>query len=181
MDSFKELNVKDLIFKKTTDKIGEYKKNYIPLNIKGQKIKIKLENVKIPFGTEKYNKLTILNIEISPQKSNDHLNIHAIISGFEDEFIENTNIKDNSVKKETDGKGYYKNIRDSKDGYIIRCHLFNNPEVYSLNNGTKNLMIINDIQKTKANVVLELATLWITENNYGIIWRVVEIEILYNY
>jgi hypothetical protein len=181
MDTLNQLSIKNLSFKKTKDKIGEYRKNYIPLNIKGEKIKIKLENVTIPFGMEKYNSSNIINIEISPKKNNDHHNYHAIISSFEKEFTDLDLIKNKELKKELIDKQYYNNMRDSKDGFIIRTHLFNMPEIY-LNMGKfKNLLTLSDITKTKANVELELAMVWLNEHNYGIIWRIKEIEVLYSF
>jgi hypothetical protein len=55
------------------------------------------------------------------------------------------------------------------------------PEIY-LNMGKfKNLLTLSDITKTKANVELELAMVWLNEHNYGIIWRIKEIEVLYSF
>ena len=47
-------------------------------------------------------------------------------------------------------------------------------------NGFTSTMTLNDIKNTVANVELEFGTLWITDNNYGIIWTIKKIEVLYN-
>jgi hypothetical protein len=181
MDSLNQLSIKNLLFKKIKDKVGEYRKNYILLNSLGEKIKITLNNVTIPFGIEKYNSTNILNIEISPKKSNDHYNINAIITAFESELSNIELIRDKELKKELEDKGYYQNIRESKDGYIIRCHVLHMPEIFMMIGKFKNLLTMSDVKKTKATVELELSLMWINDNNYGIIWSIKNIEILTSY
>lgn len=44
----------------------------------------------------------------------------------------------------------------------------------------KNLMTSSDIKQTVANVTLELGSMWVNDTNYGFIWNVKSIEILYN-
>ena len=182
MESLNDLSLKNLKFTKTKDKVGEYRKNYIITSIKtSTQIQITLNDVTIPFGVEKYGSASILNVEISPKKNNEHYNIHAIINSFESEFTNLDLIKDKVLKTELEDKGYYQNMRESKDGYIIRTHVLSMPEIYIMMGKFKNILTISDIKKTKANVILNLSLLWINENNYGIIWRIKEIEVLYNY
>jgi len=40
------------------------------------------------------------------------------------------------------------------------------------------MMTSNDIKKTIANVEMELGIVWITDNNYGYLWFLKEIQVL---
>lgn len=175
------LSVSTIKFKKTKDKLTEHKKNYIMSNWKGEKISIILNNVKIPFGYEKYNSANILNIEIEPKKSNEHTNIYAYIKAFENDFIDQDNIKFEELSKEINGKGYYPNMRESKGGYILRAYIFGSPSIYAMIGNFKNLLTSSDIKQTIANIKLELGSLWVNDNNYGFVYYVKEIEVLRNY
>ena len=146
-----------------------------------------MENVDIPFGVETYEKKNILNIEIIPKRSNQQYNYYAIISHFEKEMTDQSNFKYEKLSREIDGKGYYPNIRESKEGYIIRTHIFHVPEVFIMSSGKdknikniKDKRTLQDVSKIKANIELELGTLWITDNNYGYLWYVKRIEILHS-
>lgn len=175
-----ELSVKKLKFKKTKDCIGAHTKNYAITNFKNERIKITIQNVNIPFGYEDYEKKKILNIEINPKKYNDHHNIKSLISEFENEFSDSNNFYGSELKNDVSGKGYYNNMRDSKGGAIIRCLIFGSPEIYTYMGKFKTMMTSKDIPKTICNVEIELGTMWITENNYGISWYVKKIEILHS-
>jgi hypothetical protein len=174
-----ELSIKKLKFKKTKDCIGAITKNYSITNFKNEKIKILLKNINIPFGYEDYNGKKVLNIEINPKKYNEHNNIKSFISAFESEFADINNFHGSDLKTDLTGKGYYNNMRDSKQGSIIRCLIFSQPEIYANIGKFKTLMTSKDIEKTISNIEIELGTLWITENNYGVSWYVKKIEILY--
>ena len=172
------LSVKNLKYKKSKEKSDGYVKTYSITSFDDARIKLKLSNVLIPFGIEKYNKKHILNIEIDPKKYNDHHNIKTLLSTFENEFIDISNIKYDILAQDIDGKGYYGNMKESKGGYIIRTNVFSNPEIFADIGGFRTELTSSSIVKSRANVDLELATLWITENNYGICWQVRRIEIL---
>ena len=180
------LQLNKLNFKKVKDK-SEIKNYIMSDKNDNTKPKIMLEKVNIPFGVEKYNGNNILNIEIDPKKNNIHYNYHAVISGFENELAKIENFKDKKLTSDITGKGYYPNIRDSKEGYILRSYIFTVPEVYSMVSGRdktikniKNKMSLLDVEKVKANVELELGSLWINDNNYGFIWYIKKIEVLYS-
>jgi hypothetical protein len=174
------MNVKNLIFKKTKTDIIEHKKNYVLLGSDGNKITLIIKKCLLPFGYETFNNKYILNIEITPKKDNEHHNIFAQIDTFEKEFIEQINIKNKEICEDIEGKGYYPNMRKSKCGYIIRSYIFGNPEIYTMIGNFKNKLTSIDIKNTVSNIELELGTFWITDNNYGIIWYVKKIEVLYN-
>lgn len=180
-----KLNISELKFKKLKEKTTV--KNFLITDFENKKYSIILEDVAIPFGVETYEKKNILNIEIDGKKNNKHYNYFAIISGFESEFIDQKNIKYEKLSREIEGKGYYPNIKESKGGHMIRCHILNTPEVFQMVSGRdktikniKDRRSMLDITKIKANVELELGTVWVNDNNYGFLWYVKTIEILYS-
>lgn len=178
-----EINLSKLKFKKLKEK--SLVTNYLITTFENKKQTVVLENVTIPFGVETYEKKHILNIEIHPKQNNQHYNYYAVISGFETELINSKNIKYDKLSRDIEGKGYYPNIRESKGGYIIRCHIFNTPEVFTMLNGKdktirniKDKRSMLDVEKIKANIELELGTFWTNDNNYGFLWYVKTIEII---
>lgn len=180
-----DLQLKNLLFKKVKDKTEV--KSYIIKKKEGGKQTIILKNVNIPFGPEKYNNNTVLNIEIDPKKNNVHHNYHAVISGFEKELANRDNFWDKKLLLDTENKGYYPNMRESKEGYILRAYIFTEPEVFSMVSGRdktvkniRNKMSMRDVEKIKGNVEIELGSLWVNDNNYGFIWYVKKIQVLYS-
>jgi hypothetical protein len=178
-----EINLQNLKFKKIKEKTDVT--NFLITDFENKKKSIILENVIIPFGVETYEKKNILNIEIEPKKNNSHYNYYAVISNFESELTKPENIKYEKLSREVTNKGYYPNIRESKGGYIIRSHVFTTPEVFTMVSGRdktiKNLKdkrTMLDIVRTRANIELELGTVWVNDNNYGFLWYVKRIEIL---
>lgn len=175
LDQLSNSKFDELIFMKTKSK--KDKINYLILDKNKKKIKIHLKNVQIPFGFESYNNLQVLNIEILPQKSNDHFNIKALVSSFEDEF------KNNKISF-IGSREYYPNIRENKEknGNLIRSYVYKSPEIFcNTKENFKIFLTSNNIIRSRSNVELELGTLWMTDNNYGIIWNVKSIEFLNNY
>lgn len=178
-----DLDTKKIIFKKLKE--NNDIANYLMLNENKKKPVIYLEKVYIPFGVEKYNGKSIVNIEINPKKNNIHYNYYSIITEFEEEFKKKDTITYKKLLTDIENKGYYPNIRESKSGYIIRSNIFTIPEIYCKITGKdktqsiKQKMNIKDINKVKANIELELGSLWVNQNNYGIMWYVKKIEVLY--
>jgi len=168
------VDIKHIQFKKTSEKYKEQKINY-NISYHNKKPTIRLEKVYIPFGVENFNDRQIINIEIHPKK---HYNAYSMINGFENQLSNLENYSDKIVLENIQNKGYYKNMRKSKLGYIIRTHVFHKPEIFCNIAGFKTLMSTSDIKNTNSNVDLELGTFWINENNYGITWIVRKIEIL---
>jgi hypothetical protein len=168
MTDLLDVNIKNIKFKKSSEKSKEYKINYI-LTYNNKKPIIRLENVHIPFGCETYNGKQIINIEINSKKK--HYNEYAIINGFENQLANISNYLDKDVI-------HYIENKESKLGHIIRTHVFFTPEIFCNIGGFKSTMTTNDIKNTMTNVDLELGTFWITDNNYGITWTIKKIEVL---
>jgi hypothetical protein len=70
-------------------------------------------------------------------------------------------------------------MRKSKGGYIMRSYVFGSPEIFTMIGNYKNRLTSVDIKNTVSNVDLEMGTFWINDNNYGFIWYVKKIEVLY--
>lgn len=187
-DNLLNLNLSDIKFKKSKEvvKDKDHLIYYIMTDKNKKRLSVYLTDIQIPFGPEKYNDKIILNIEINPKKNNIHYNYKAIISGFESEFSNKENFTYGKLLKDIEGKGYYPNIRESKEGFIIRTYIITEPEVFSMTVGKnksikfKNKLSIKDTVKVVANVKLELGPLWINDNNYGLLWYVKQIEVLYS-
>jgi len=175
LEDFMRYTPATLNFKKTKETL-DFKKNYIIFDKLGKRISLKLNKVNIPFGVESYNGKSILNIEIIPESSNDHYNLFSAISGLEKQFAKIDKFTDKKVIEDIEDKGYYQNMKNSRTGNIIRTYIFTQPNVFS----SLGKMTLADTKKVKANVEIELGSMWITENNYGILWYVKSIEILYS-
>ena len=151
--------------------INKNKTYYLILDkVTKKKIRINMMNVRIPFGYEKYGDGYILNLEIDP-KDDVHNTYYKCIGEFESEL----------KGKAIDDKEYIGNMRESKEGYIVRTHIRGYPEIYSMFGDYKNLMTSRDLKHSFANVVLELEQIWTTDDKYGLLWGVKEIEIISSY
>jgi hypothetical protein len=144
-----------------------------------ERISFDLTNAKIPFGYEPFGRQTVLNVEINENSTNNSYNQYAQITGLEEMF---KNISSHPqyqfLKQHIESKQYYPNMRESKEGHIVRCYVMGHPKIYSLMKGKEISMDSRDLKMSYANVKIELALLWINDNNYGILWYVKEIRIL---
>ena len=170
------LSIKQLNFRKIVTK-NKQLTNYTISDLYGKRKTIKLFDVNIPFGIEKYLGKSILNIELNPSNNNLHYNYNSIITEFENEFCDVNNFKPN-ITENIKNKGYHKNIKDSKIGRIIRTHVLPSINVFTIDNNKKHRVILSDIKMKTANIELELHSMWENDNNYGIMWYVKTIEIL---
>ncbi len=177
--SLNELEFKNLTFKKTKNSAKKIL-NYLVLSQK-KKIKIILKSVLIPFGYEFFNGHNILNVEINPNKNNEHYNMYVCINRFEDIFkiLYDSDYCPENLKQDIENKGYYNNMRESKEGYIIRCYVIGMPKIYTKNGGNEILLTHKDVKNTVSNIEIDFGILWISENNYGILWYIKEIEIIH--
>lgn len=161
---------------KKTKQNNTYKKNYGIVNKKNERIVISINNVYIPFGIERYNDRDLINIELNPQKNNQHYNLNVILSEFEKELKNTENLKDNYVLRDIEQKNFHSNIKQNNQNFLIRTHIFGTPDIYTNINGKKFPII--DIKKKHANMEIELLTLWITDDNYGILFNIKSVEII---
>jgi hypothetical protein len=165
-------------FKKTNDGTT-LKKNYGIVDKNNKKISFELKNVKIPFGVEDYNKDKILNIIIDPKENNDNYNICIFLKNIEDEF-NNYKINDNDILIDTKNKKYHYILKKNptNDTYLLRTHILGIPNIYTSINGINIPIIENDVKNRKVNIKIEIGTLWVTENSFGLLLYSKEIKII---
>ena len=175
-NDLQDIELQYLKFFKTKSK---NKINYV-INHKSKNITLKIKKIFIPFGIEKYNNQNILNIEIVPENSNHHFNIYNNIDNLEKKIknLPEDNFCSNELKNDIDGKEYHKNIKKRENSYLIRTYIIGHPKIFRNIGGFEMELSANNITKTISNVELELGILWTTEEEYGILWYVREIEIL---
>ena len=161
-------------FKKTNDK------NYTLFNENNKEFNYTLKNVYLKFGIEKYNDNNILNIFFDKEKSenNENYNSFSEICSIISKVSKITENKFDAVRYNCDGKGFQSPIKNEDDQYTeIRTYLSKNVDIFYKDMlGSLNINV--DISKSFANVDLCIKTLWITENNFGVIIYVKKIELL---
>lgn len=177
--SLGDFTLDTIYFVKTKTPIAKHINHYLVLH-KSKKISFMLKNIKLPFGYETFNSHTILNIEINPKKNNYHYNMYVLLSGIE-KTIQDLQTTENilsSLKSDIDGKGYYPNMRESKEGYIVRSYVMSPPKIYAKIGTYEMSLTPADIKNTIANVIIELGIIWITDHNYGILWALKDIHVI---
>jgi hypothetical protein len=172
-----EINLDTISF--IREKTKNKKKTHYLIN-KTQRISFTIGNVNIPFGFEEFNKKRILNIEITKEKHNDIGNLLLLL----EDNIEKINTKkivNTDLLEDIANKTYYKSIKNSKYGKIIRTYILHDPEIYAIIKGNKMPMASIDLKKTICNVNIEINGIWINDTNYGLLLYVHEIQILNSY
>jgi hypothetical protein len=177
--SLEDFTLDTIYFVKTKTSIAKHINHYLVLH-KSKKISFMLKNIKLPFGYETFNNHTILNIEINPKKNNYHYNMYVLLSGIEKTIqdLQTTEKISSGLKNDIDGKGYYPNMRESKEGYIVRSYVMCPPKIYAKIGTYEMSLTPADIKNTIANVIIELGIIWITDHNYGILWALKEIHVV---
>lgn len=151
-------------------------KNFYILQHNNKNIEIKLENVYLPFGSEKYNDKLIINFEL--ENTNTNNNIISKLTGLENNIKDGNIIFDNMNKNIILSKGLTPNIKKSKLGHIIRTHLLKNTEIYILKkNGEKMFIDDSNLQNATCDAILDLKGIWSNENNYGLYITIKSIKI----
>jgi hypothetical protein len=152
-----ELNKINLIDDKKSFRIRYSGVNKILLNIK---------DVYSPFGIENYNKKDILNLELTSE-TNDKYNNMVLIKQL-DNYFKNLN----ESKKELNNLSYTSPIKIISDNKIqIRTHLAKKMDIKS--NNQKNI----EIKNKKFNIELEFSSIWMYNQNYGIVLTVNMIDL----
>lgn len=147
-----ELNKINLIDDKKSFRIRYCGVNKILLNIK---------DIYSPFGIENYNKKNILNLELTTE-TNEKYNSFVLIKEL-DNYFKNLH----ESKKELNNLNYTSPIKILSENKIqIRTHLAKKLEIKT--NNQKNI----EIKNKKFNVELEFSSIWIYNDNYGVILTV---------
>lgn len=172
-----DLQLENLKFKKTQNKLSEHQKNYM-IFIDTGKPKIRLEKVFIPFGVEFYNKKQILNLELYPHKNNVHNNLYSLLLALEQEFSDKI-VHNYELKNDIVNLKYHSFIKQNDNSSIhVRTYMSTNPDIYTFVGKFKEQITQSSIKGTHCNVELELGTLWMNATNFGVIFYVKEIQIL---
>lgn len=149
-------------------------KQFIPL-------KFKFNNVKIPFGIEKYNYKYIINIEFI--KNNTHMNyvnnIKAIDSVMKNLYVnkDNYNKISNDFKENIKNKQYSSCLREKVNmNPLLRTHLkMRSNKIITTINNTDNIM---NLKNNFCNIDIQLTNIWSTPYNYGFVIYINNIDIL---
>lgn len=130
------------------------------------KILLNIENIYSPFGIEKYNNKDILNLVLSSEINKNYNNI-ILIKEF-DNYFKNLC----QTKKELNNLCYTSPIKILSDDKIqIRTHLAKKINIKS--NNQNNI----EIKNKKFNIELEFSSIWLYNQNYGIVLTVNAIDL----
>jgi hypothetical protein len=151
-------------------------KNFYIIQNNNMNIEINLDNVLLPFGSEKYNDKIIINIEL--ENNNINNNIISKLTKLEVNIL-NCNINMNSINKNIlKNKGILSIIKNSKLGNIIRTHLLKNTEIFILKkNGEKINIDHTNLVNSECDIKLDLKGIWLNDNNYGLYITIKSIKI----
>jgi hypothetical protein len=141
-------------------------------------IKIKLENVFIPFGVEKFNNKYILNLEFEI-KSNIHNNYISTLSNLESKIINKKYETEVNIESCLVNKKFLTSLKTSILGHILRAHISDSTEVYILKKDSTHMSIDKDnLKGTNVNIELTLKGIWINDDTYGFYWNTNKIQII---
>ena len=122
-----------------------------------------------------YNKNEILNIELKHKQNNDHHNIYVFLLNLE-KNIKNA-IKSNFfVNNDIKSKIFHSTLKEKDNNVLVRSYSFGKKEIFKKINTKK--FPTNDIKGKRVNVEIEIRTLWITCEEYGILYNIKNIEVL---
>lgn len=162
-----------------------FKIMYLNAEDQYKKIIYKTPIVNIPFGVEKYNFKDIINVEFTNLKgSNEVYNFYTQIKQI-DEFLTNLNKEDNKDTHSVDfinnlnyelvnnikGKTYISCIRENKKyDPMLRTHVRKTKKmIKSKVYKNKKEFPILSMKRDKGFFTIELGSLWISDDSYGII------------
>ncbi len=166
-----ELNSKDL---KCVLKNKKFINVFCPL----ETIRIKLENVFIPFGVEKYNNKYILNLEFEI-KSNIHNNYISILSNLENKIVNKKYETEVNIESCLVNKKFISSMKTSILGHILRAHISDTTDVFILKKDSTHMSIDKEnLKGTNVNIELTLKGVWINDDSYGFYWNVGNVQII---
>lgn len=181
------LNIYDIYFKKYRNN----RKIYVFKNGINNTIKIRTPYLKIPFGVENYFGKSILNVEFTNYKNNNHsLTFFTTIKQIDDLFNKFIYDKNNINKFKNLSETIFHNLDDynpsinMRDKYdpLMRIHLKKTKNkittrFYKIVNGEKTIASPYSCKGKSCRLELELSSMWIRDNKYGLIWYANEVLI----
>jgi hypothetical protein len=157
-------------------KIFAGSKNFYIIQKDNLNIEIRLDNVYLPFGSEKYNDKLIVNFELEDNNNNN--NIISKLLSLENNIKDGNIIFENVNKNIILSKGLSPIVKKSKLGHIIRTHLLKNTEIYiPKKNGEKMMIDNSNLQYAYCDAIIDLKGIWLTENSFGFYLTIKSIRI----
>jgi hypothetical protein len=150
----------------------------IILTYSSQIVKIKLNNIFIPFGVEKFNNKHILNLEFD-KNINTHNNYISVLSSLENKI--NNKIYDTEINVESIlvNKLFTTSLKESILGHILRTHITDSTEIFILKKDLSKMPIDKEnLKGTNVNIELTLKGLWVNDEKYGLYWNINNIQII---
>ena len=147
-------------------------------NFKNKLINFKTVKLNIPFGVEFYNSKYILNIEYLNNNfsHNQLIEIRKIEKYFEE--IKETNISLH-LKEDLENKVFCSSLNKRKDSFLFRTHLkVQKKNVISEFKKKNKLINYNNLKKNQGYFEIELKSLWISKDQYGLVWIIKNGEII---
>jgi hypothetical protein len=152
---------------------------------KMNKMRIKTPILFVPFGIEQYNNKEIINFQIKTT-NNDQYNFKNFVLSI-DKIYEQFSLKDDDSKLPfvVLPQDFIKTVQNlefsnsyKQDKNLIRTHAVKNIEIFTMNNNKKEILLKNNIKGKNCICEFELSNIWIHNNSYGLLWNVINIEIL---
>ncbi len=166
-----ELNSKEL---KCVLKNKKFINVFCPL----ETIRIKLENIFIPFGVETYNNKYILNIEFE-NKSNIHNNYLSTLTNLENKIINKIYKTEVNIESCLVNKKFITSLKPSVLGNILRTHISDTTNIYILKKDSSKMQLDKEnLKGTSVNIELTLKGIWINDETYGFYWNVGNVQII---
>lgn len=174
-DILEQLNNDNLYFRKRGN---VYEVNHMTKKRGLQKLSFRTPKVKVPFGPELFNKKLYLNVEFTNYEANNNVyNFMAIIKSIDNYFRDLAEICDKNVSD----LEYYSNIKERPDGYdpLLRTNIKKkgrNILTKVLSSNGDSISTIYSIEKNSyISLDLELDSVWIYNDSYGINWNILNI------
>jgi hypothetical protein len=150
----------------------------IILTYSSQVIKIKLNNIFIPFGVEKFNNKHILNLEFD-KNINTHNNYISVLSSLENKINNKTYDTEINVESILVNKKFTTSLKESILGHILRTHITDSTEIFILKKDLSKMPIDKEnLKGSNVNIELTLKGMWVNDEKYGIYWNINNIQII---
>lgn len=150
----------------------------IILNNSSQIIKIKLDNIFIPFGVEKFNNKLVLNLEFD-KNINTHNNYISVLSSLENKINNKTYATEINVESVLVNKVFTSSLKESILGSILRTHITDSTDIFILKKDLSKMPIDKEnLKGTNVNIELTLKGLWVNDEKFGLYWNINNIQII---
>ena len=174
---FYEFNLNKLVFQKKRKTYFIYEFD----NFKTRNIKFKSVRMHIPFGIEKYNSKFILNLEFYDYDKNNYtynqiMEIKNLELYFKDLLDKKISL---SLKEDLENKTFCSSIKERKNSFLLRTHLkVQKKNIISEFKKKDKFIELNSLKNSYGQFQIELKSLWISKDQYGLVWVIKQGEII---